>query len=244
MTVHFSLFLFSPTDGAATNTYNAEDDRTSTGSSVEHKFDNPIYGAAEELESNGTSQERMYSNPLYESSKMRHSSTSPPDHLIVIGTNDFTSHVTGPVSDSASYQDEDGATKELESKTGTGTSQAHMCSNPLYESTELLHPSTSPPDHLVKTGTTTSASEKVTSKSRAAYEEISDNFLGGDISSGAKTHSTPSPKDNPSVNIYSEIEGAANSVPPTVDPQVRPVYTNTLPGKITAEAESHYDLGQ
>ena len=106
MTVHFSLFLLSPTDGAATHTDNLEGDRTSTESSVEHKFDNPVYGTAEELESKTgleTSQERMCSNPLYESSNIRYPRTSPPDHLVKNGT---MSHVTGPVDDSTSYRDE------------------------------------------------------------------------------------------------------------------------------------------
>ena len=363
----------------------------------------------EELESKTgtwTSQERICSNSLYESSKICHPSTSPPDYLVKSGTNDFTSHVTGPGCDPASYRD------ESQPKEGTpgydtadhrdGHHQPLLLKEtaPQQNYAQLRQPSKAsitpqpvPPTPLEATFTdeieqpvydeanlpppTTSAPEKkVTSKSRAAYEEINNDFLGGDISSGGcdKTNSTPSPKDKPSANIYSELQGAANvysaieehssvysvvkeranttnsalegptegysklshpakaiakpervklvsnyskltaedvspydvtnhghpqtqpqtlppheaalydtanypneptaqhdydyaetavkphpyeyvhtyldskgvasSVPPAVDPQVRPVYINTLPGKITAEAESHYDLGQ
>ena len=43
---------------------------------------------------------------------------------------------------------------------------------------------------------------------------------------------------------YDYVDTPLDSIGSTPVPLVRPTYTNTLPGKLTVEAESHYDLGK
>ena len=88
------------TDGAVTNVYMGGGG-TGTGSSVEHKFQNPIYGPGQELDSKpgaGTG-DNMFTNSTYESSKVQRDveysqihrpSASPPTHQVKTGTSETT----------------------------------------------------------------------------------------------------------------------------------------------------------
>ena len=67
-------------------------------------------------------------------------------------------------------------------------------------------------------------------------------FIGPTLDSSPSNSVKPHPYDY--VDTPLDSEGGTSSVPPAVNPRVRAVYTNTMPGKITPEAESHYDLGQ
>ena len=51
----------------------------------------------------------------------------------------------------------------------------------------------------------------------------------------------------PLPNSYDYVDNpidGTNALPPALAPLASSLYTNTTPGKITLEAESHYDLGQ
>ena len=100
----------------------------------------------------------------------------------------------------------------------------------LYDVTNHGHPQTQPqtlPPHEAALYDTANYPNEPTAQHDYDYTE---------------TAVKPHPYDY--VHTHLDSKGVASSVPPAVDPQVRPVYTNTLPGKITTEAESHYDLGQ
>ena len=67
-------------------------------------------------------------------------------------------------------------------------------------------------------------------------------FIGPPSDSSPSNSIKPHPYDY--VDTPLDCESGTSSVPPAVDPRVRAVYTNTMPGKVTPEAEYHYDLGQ
>ena len=113
----FSHFLFCTGVAGHSNAYNLDEVRTGTGtgSSAEHKFQNPIYGPGlDSKPGTGTSSDHMFSNDMYESSKMqkqdtysqlRHPSVSPSLHTVRMGTNEFASTLDGPTYDSANFPD-------------------------------------------------------------------------------------------------------------------------------------------
>ncbi len=93
---------------AAHNTY--DDPGTGTGSSAEHKFQNPIYGPGLEMDCNtgtGSSDDHAFTNSFYETSnvhtedQLHHPSVSPPSHTVKTGTQDLTSTLDGPMYDTA-----------------------------------------------------------------------------------------------------------------------------------------------
>ena len=147
-------------ENLSNNVYQHSTD-TGTGTSVEHKFQNPIYGSGMELKESetpsptalttttGVADEHMISNMRYDSasvpkheeySQLRHSSTTPPSHKVKTGTNDFNSSFSPveqdlPVYDSANYANESNLPREGSTPQQEGYSQ-------------LRHTSVSPPNKV------------------------------------------------------------------------------------------------
>ncbi|XP_064403188.1 uncharacterized protein LOC135348781 isoform X2 [Halichondria panicea] len=104
---------FVSDEGAAQNTYDITG--TGSGSSAEHKFQNPIYGPGLEMDlktGTGSSDDHAFTNSLYETSNVHteddysHPSVGPPLHTVKTGTQDLTSTLDGPTYDTASYPDD------------------------------------------------------------------------------------------------------------------------------------------
>ncbi|XP_064403195.1 uncharacterized protein LOC135348787 isoform X1 [Halichondria panicea] len=103
---------FVSDEGAAHNAYDITG--TGSGSSAEHKFQNPIYGPGLEMDlktGTGSSDDHAFTNSLYETSNVHteddysHPSVSPPSHTVKTGTQDLTSTLDGPMYDTASCLD-------------------------------------------------------------------------------------------------------------------------------------------
>ncbi|XP_064403173.1 uncharacterized protein LOC135348775 isoform X2 [Halichondria panicea] len=103
---------FVSDEGAARNAYDITG--TGSGSSAEHKFQNPIYGPGLEMDlktGTGSSDDHAFTNSLYETSNVHtadgysHPSVSPPSHTVKTGTQDLTSTLDGPTYNTASCLD-------------------------------------------------------------------------------------------------------------------------------------------
>ena len=113
---------------------------------------------------------------------------------------------------------------------------------PTYDVSIHGHPQTQPqtlPPHAAALYDTANYPSEPTPQHD--YAETAD-FIGPTSDSSPSNLVKPHSYDY--VDTPLDSEGGTSSVPPAVDPRVRAVYTNTMPGKITLEAESHYDLGQ
>ena len=307
-----ATLTFFPVDGTVTNSvYSLEGDRIGTGSSVEHKFQNPIYGPGKELESEsktgtGSTSERQFTNSTYEATSIQrgndylyHPSTSHPAHPVKAGTTsrvneqpvydeanlpppttsapekkvtsksqtayeeindegeiapsgvyDKTLHTSSPSNTNSGLEAPINIYSTLDEPTHAysaleGPTEAYSeLSRPEdvspYDVTNHGHPQTQPqtlPPHEAALYDTANYPNEPTAQHDYDYTETAD-FIGLPSDSSVRPHSYDY------VDTHLDGKGVAISVPPAVDLQVRPVYTNTLPGKITAEAESHYDLGQ
>ena len=91
-------------------------------------------------------------------------------------------------------------------------------------------------------------SPELKTKSKHNYIETSE-FVGAPMESPSHTYDYADTKKSSSSVKYSydyidnPVPGG-RVVPPTVIPPAESVYTNTTPGKVSQEAESHYDMGQ
>ena len=91
-------------------------------------------------------------------------------------------------------------------------------------------------------------SPELKTKSKHNYTETSE-FVGAPMESPSHTYDYADAKKSPSPvkHSYDYIDypvPGGSVVPPTVIPPAESVYTNTTPGKVSQEAESHYDMGQ
>ena len=274
------------TDRAVTNAY-LGGGGTGTGSSVELKFQNPIYGPGQELDSKpGTEKANENLPPVSE--KTRHPSKSPASYeeidkeLNLSGGSappgvydkayptpsgddpsaNAYSELEGPASvystidgPANTYSAPEGPTEDYSelshpamvitkpkfdsnySKINRHTADEEL---PTYDVSIHGHPQTQPqtlPPHAAALYDTANYPNEPTRQHD--YAETAD-FIGRPLGSPPSS----SVKSHPYVDTPLDSEGVTSSVPPVVDPWVRAVYTNTMPGKITPEAESHYDLGQ
>ena len=113
---------------------------------------------------------------------------------------------------------------------------------PTYDVSIHGHPQTqpqTPPPHVAALYDTANYPNEPTRQHD--YAETGD-FIGRPSGSPHSSSVKPHPYGYVDTPLNSEV--TTSSVPPAVDPRVRAVYTNTMPGKITPEAESHYDPGQ
>ena len=103
----------------------------------------------------------------------------------------------------------------------------------LYDTADYPQEQATRPEHdYTETSDFLPTSIKEETSQRTSEYADANEFLSG---SSSVKHSYDY-VDNP-------IDGS-NALPPALAPLASSVYTNTTPGKITLEAESHYDLGQ
>ena len=282
------------TEKAVTNAY-LEGGGTGTGSSVELKFENPIYGPGQELDSKpGTKKANEVLPPVSE--KTRHPSKSrapyeeidkdlnlpgwsaPPGvydkaynptpsgndplanayseleepanvYSTIDGPTNTYSAPEGPAEDYSELSHPAKAITRPGNKSMFNSNYSNLIDGhtadeelPTHDVSIHSHPQTQPqtlPPHAAALYNTVNYPNEPTRQHD--YAETAD-FFGPTLDSSPSNSIKSRPYDY--VDTPLDSESGSSSVPPAVDPRVRAVYTNTMPGKVTPEAEYHYDLGQ